>query len=105
MLALVTALRIARPTCRFVTLSLTLALVVGCSSKDTSGAGKSANTQTWAPDKLTSVQDVAATEIETLIQKKLDGRPGASSSQGVAERERRTLAHRGMRFPDPASKT
>jgi len=50
-----------------------LAIVGGCKSKDTSSSGKSANAQTWAPDKLTSVQDVPATEIETLIQKKLDG--------------------------------
>jgi PBP1b-binding outer membrane lipoprotein LpoB len=50
-----------------------LAVIAGCKSKDTSPAGKPANAQTWAPDKLTSVQDVPATEIETLIQKKLDG--------------------------------
>jgi hypothetical protein len=70
---LVTALHGAGPAHRFVTLSLTLALVAGCKAKDTSGAGKSTNALTWAPDKLTSIQDVPATEIETLIQKKLDG--------------------------------
>ncbi|MDP9204526.1 MAG: L,D-transpeptidase family protein [Gemmatimonadota bacterium] len=31
------------------------------------------NPQTWAPEKLSSVQGVPATEIEGLIQKKLDG--------------------------------
>jgi len=34
---LVTALRGARPARRFVTLSVTLALVAGCKAKDTSG--------------------------------------------------------------------
>ncbi len=56
--ALVTALRGARPAGRSVTLSLTLALVAGCKAKDTSGAGKSTDAQTWAADKLTSIQDV-----------------------------------------------
>src|ERR1700730_4959270 len=73
MLAIVTALRGLRYAGAPVTLSLMLALVAGCKSKDTSAAGKSVIAQTWAPDKLTSVQDVPATEIETLIQKKLDG--------------------------------
>jgi murein L,D-transpeptidase YcbB/YkuD len=73
MLALVTTLRDLSHADRLVTLSLMLTLAVGCKSKDTSAAGKSENAQTWAPDKLTSVQDVPATEIETLIQKKLDG--------------------------------
>jgi murein L,D-transpeptidase YcbB/YkuD len=73
MLSLVTALRSLPAARLLVTLSLSLALGAGCKSKDTSAAGKSTNAQTWAPDKLTSVQDVPATEIETLIQKKLDG--------------------------------
>jgi L,D-transpeptidase YcbB len=73
MLYLVTTLREVGHAGRLVTLSLMLAVVAGCRSKDTSAAGKSTNVQTWAPDKLTSVQDVPATEIETLIQKKLDG--------------------------------
>lgn len=54
-------------------LSLTLALVTGCKARDTSVAGKTSYAQTWAPDKLTSIQDVPAAEIETLIQRKLDG--------------------------------
>ncbi|MEA2766387.1 MAG: L,D-transpeptidase YcbB [Gemmatimonadaceae bacterium] len=73
MLALVTTLRAVRHARRLTTLSLALAVIAGCKSKDSSAAGKLANAQTWAPDKLTSVQDVPATEIETLIQKKLDG--------------------------------
>src|SRR6267378_468396 len=73
MLALVTARGRAHAAGRFITLSIALALVPGCKARDTSGAGKSANAQTWAPDKLTSIQDVPATEIETLIQKKLVG--------------------------------
>ncbi|HEX3533654.1 MAG TPA: L,D-transpeptidase family protein [Gemmatimonadaceae bacterium] len=73
MIALVTTLRDLRHAGRLVTFSLMLAIAAGCKSKETSAAGKSANAQTWAPDKLTSVQDVPATEIETMIQKKLDG--------------------------------
>lgn len=73
MLALVTALRGARAARRFVILAVAPALVAGCKARDSSGAGKSTNAQTWAPDKLTSIQDVPAKEIETLIQKKLDG--------------------------------
>jgi hypothetical protein len=52
---------------------LTLALLAGCKGRDTSGASKSADVQTWVPDKLTSIQDVPATEVETLIQQKLEG--------------------------------
>jgi murein L,D-transpeptidase YcbB/YkuD len=48
-------------------------MLVGCKGRETAGAGKNENPQTWAPDKLTSVQGVPATEIESLIQKKLDG--------------------------------
>jgi murein L,D-transpeptidase YcbB/YkuD len=73
MLAQLTTQRAVRHAVRVVTLSLMPALVAGCKSKDAGSTGKSANAQTWAPDKLTSVQDVPATEIETLIQKKLDG--------------------------------
>jgi hypothetical protein len=65
-----------------------LALVAGCKARDTSGAGKPTNPHSWAPDKLTSIQDVPAKEIETLIQKKLDGpRPGRNS--GAAENRQR----------------
>jgi murein L,D-transpeptidase YcbB/YkuD len=48
-------------------------MLVGCKGRETAGAGKNENPQTWAPEKLTSVQGVPATDIEVLIQKKLDG--------------------------------
>ncbi|MEA2762333.1 MAG: L,D-transpeptidase YcbB [Gemmatimonadaceae bacterium] len=73
MVALLTTRRDVRHASLLVLLSLTASLVLACTSKDTKTAGNPANAQTWAPDKLTSVQDVPATEIETLIQKKLDG--------------------------------
>ncbi|HMG12391.1 MAG TPA: L,D-transpeptidase family protein [Gemmatimonadaceae bacterium] len=50
-----------------------LAFFAGCQRAETKGAGKTENPQTWAPEKLSSVQGVPATEIEALIQKKLDG--------------------------------
>jgi murein L,D-transpeptidase YcbB/YkuD len=50
-----------------------LPLISACSRSETSRAAKVENRQTWAPEKLTSVQGVPATEIEALIQKKLDG--------------------------------
>jgi murein L,D-transpeptidase YcbB/YkuD len=48
-------------------------LSLGCSRGESASAGKNENPQTWAPEKLTSVQGVPAIEIEALIQKKLDG--------------------------------
>jgi len=48
-------------------------LSLGCSRGESASTGKNENPQTWAPEKLTSVQGVPATEIEALIQKKLDG--------------------------------
>ncbi|HMG70809.1 MAG TPA: L,D-transpeptidase family protein [Gemmatimonadaceae bacterium] len=50
-----------------------LVLFAGCQRAETKGARKTENPQTWAPEKLSSVQGVPATEIEALIQKKLDG--------------------------------
>ena len=50
-----------------------LAFFAGCQRAETKGARKTENPQTWAPEKLASVQGVPATEIEALIQKKLDG--------------------------------
>jgi L,D-transpeptidase YcbB len=50
-----------------------LALVVGCSRGDSARAENVENRQTWAPEKLTSVQGVPATEIEARIQSKLNG--------------------------------
>ena len=63
----------------FIALLSGLALPAGCKRSETGGTGKTGSTgktenpQTWAPDKLTSVEGVPATEIEALIQKKLDG--------------------------------
>ena len=50
-----------------------ITLLGGCSRGDSAGTSRNENPQTWAPEKLTSVQGVPATEIESLIQKKLDG--------------------------------
>src|SRR6266404_3951020 len=50
-----------------------LVLFIGCSRSESASVGKNENPQTWAPEKLTSVQGVPATDIEALIQKKLDG--------------------------------
>jgi murein L,D-transpeptidase YcbB/YkuD len=48
-------------------------LISACSRGESNRAGKVENPQTWAPEKLTTVQGVPATEIEALIQRKLDG--------------------------------
>jgi L,D-transpeptidase YcbB len=69
---LLTPLPSQRSTIRFVFFPLALALFGGCKAKETSGA-KAENAQTWSPSKLTSVQGVPATAIETLIQQKLAG--------------------------------
>ena len=68
-----TSQRPVRPRAVFVTLLSGLALFTGCQRGEVSGKAKNENPQTWAPAKLTSVQGVPATEIEALIQKKLDG--------------------------------
>jgi murein L,D-transpeptidase YcbB/YkuD len=63
-----------RPARTGLTALLTgLVLLAGCQSAETKGTRKTENPQTWAPEKLSSVQGVPATEIEALIQKKLDG--------------------------------
>lgn len=72
MTPLVTAFQPVRPRCASLAL-VAVALLVGCSRGESARAGKNENPQTWAPEKLTSVQGVPATEIESLIQKKLDG--------------------------------
>ena len=56
-----------------IALMIGLLLFTGCKQADTKGTRKTENPQTWAPEKLSSVQGVPATEIEALIQKKLDG--------------------------------
>jgi murein L,D-transpeptidase YcbB/YkuD len=70
---LVTPFRYLRPGAAVIALFAAVGLAAGCSRSDSTSAGKVENRQTWAPDKLTSVQGVPATEIEALIQKKLDG--------------------------------
>jgi len=54
-------------------LLLGLVLLSACKGSDTARAGKVENRQTWAPDKLTTVEGVPATEIEAKIQQKLAG--------------------------------
>ena len=68
-----TAFRLLRSQTVAIPLLVAVGLVAGCSRSDSKSAGKAENRQTWSPDKLTSVQGVPATEIEALIQKKLDG--------------------------------
>src|SRR6266516_613290 len=52
--------------------ALSALVITGCKG-ETASAGKVENPQTWAPEKLNSVRGVPATEIESLIQKKLEG--------------------------------
>ena len=73
MIPLLTVTREPRPRSTTIALLSILALSIGCSRGESATAGKNENPQTWAPAKLTSVQGVPATEIEALIQKKLDG--------------------------------
>jgi murein L,D-transpeptidase YcbB/YkuD len=72
MTALAKTWPVSRPISQLLGVA-TIALLVACKSSETSRAGKVENPQTWAPEKLTAVQGVPATEIEALIQKKLDG--------------------------------
>ncbi|MFL5466498.1 MAG: murein L,D-transpeptidase [Gemmatimonadaceae bacterium] len=53
--------------------ALTLAILAGCSGRDSAAAAKVENPQTWAPEKLTAVNGVPATAIEASIQQKLAG--------------------------------
>jgi L,D-transpeptidase YcbB len=71
--SLLTTLRSLRPRSALTVLVSGLALSMGCTRSESAGAGKNENPQTWAPEKLTSVEGVPATEIEALIQKKLEG--------------------------------
>ena len=54
-------------------LLLTVALVGGCKMSEAARAGRPENPQTWAPEKLTSVNGVPATEIEAQMKTKLAG--------------------------------
>jgi L,D-transpeptidase YcbB len=73
MTSLLAARPLARPRPAITGLLLSAAVLAACIRGDSDRAGKNENPQTWAPEKLTSVQGVPATEIEALIQKKLDG--------------------------------
>ena len=74
MTSFLTTSRLVSSRTAFIALLLVPAVLVGCTRGDSSfSTTKNENPQTWAPEKLTSVQGVPATEIETLIQKKLDG--------------------------------
>jgi L,D-transpeptidase YcbB len=70
---MLTTLFSTRPRSTFIALLAALLLSSGCSRGESAGTGKNENPQTWSPEKLSSVQGVPATEIEALIQKKLDG--------------------------------
>ena len=50
-----------------------VAFVGGCKMNETARAGKPENPQTWAPEKLTSVEGVPATDIEAQMKAKLAG--------------------------------
>jgi len=73
MTSLFTPLQSSRLPSTLIALFSGVVLSLGCSRGESASAGKNENPQTWAPAKLTSVQGVPATEIEALIQKKLDG--------------------------------
>ena len=73
MTSLLTPLQSSRLPSTLIALFSGVVLSLGCSRGESASAGKNENPQTWAPEKLTSVQGVPATEIEALIQKKLDG--------------------------------
>src|SRR6266550_7367489 len=70
---LLAASRLVCPRSASTALLSGLMLFAGCKGREPASAGKNENPQTWAPEKLTSVQGVPATDIEALIQKKLDG--------------------------------
>ena len=73
MTSLLTTLQSVPGRSTLVALFSGVVLSLGCSRGESASAGKNENPQTWAPAKLTAVQSVPATEIEALIQKKLDG--------------------------------
>ena len=52
-----------------ILLAFSSAVATACKGREASAA----NPQTWAPEKLSSVRGVPATEIESLIQQKLAG--------------------------------
>src|SRR6266513_1819224 len=70
---LYTVLRFLRPRATVMALLGVVAFGAGCSRGDSKVVSKVENRQSWAPEKLTSVQGVPASDIEAQIQKKLDG--------------------------------
>jgi hypothetical protein len=59
----VIALQKARSTARVLVVTPVLTFLVACTGSEGASAEKVENPQTWAPDKLISVQGVPATEI------------------------------------------
>jgi murein L,D-transpeptidase YcbB/YkuD len=70
---MIVAVRLVRSRAALIALLFGFPLVSSCTRETSASSSKNENPQTWAPEKLTSVQGVPATEIEALIQKKLDG--------------------------------
>jgi murein L,D-transpeptidase YcbB/YkuD len=57
----------------YAALFLSGAVLVGCKASETARAGRPENPQTWAPERLKSVEGVPATEIEAEMKAKLAG--------------------------------
>ncbi|HEX9218924.1 MAG TPA: L,D-transpeptidase family protein [Gemmatimonadaceae bacterium] len=66
-------LPVTRAAIRVLLVLPALVVLTTCKGHKTASAGRVENPQTWAPEKLTSVRGVPATDIESLIQRKLDG--------------------------------
>ena len=66
-------LPVTRAAIRVLLVLPALVVLTTCKGHETASAGRVENPQTWAPEKLTSVRGVPATDIESLIQRKLDG--------------------------------
>src|SRR3954470_3581422 len=73
MAALTTAHTRSHARAARLSLLLAVSLSAGCKVNETARASKPENPQTWAPEKLTSVAGVPATEIEALMKTKLAG--------------------------------
>src|SRR3982751_445493 len=71
MAALTTAHTRSHARAARLSLLLAVSLSAGCKVNETARASKPENPQTWAPEKLTSVAGVPATEIESLMKTKL----------------------------------
>jgi L,D-transpeptidase YcbB len=79
----------SRPRIIYGALLLGAALLGGCKGGETARAGRPENPRTWAPAKLTSVEGVAATEIEAQMKTKLAGaRPSKIDDEQWAHTKR-----------------